>query len=305
MISKIVMCYYFQVQKHIRLKVGIPVLVLVSSLMGGVVYDAWKHANEAMANAPLNARPVIINEESHKDAAVVDKRLKNIIEKWAETNDGSAGIIVREIGGDNRFAGYREDAEFVTASTYKLFLSYVLLNEIQDGNLSLNTQTSIGKPLAECFESLLIYSEDLCAYPMGQLVGWDKVDALIKEQGFEHTSIDNYDQYGNFIGSKQTEPRDEAEFMYRLASGELLDEKWSAYLLDKLENQVWKERVPAGIPDGIKVASKPGWLEGYQNSAAIVYGPKTTYVIVVMTNNSSVEAIADVSKQVYDYLNPS
>lgn len=284
------------------------VILVASVLFAAVVVSASQTTKTVVTGSLLQTPPVTaktVEPESHNGVQIVDEQLTEIVEGWAERNDGTAGIIVREVGGENRTAEYREEIESVTASTYKLFLSHAVLSEVQKGSISLNTVTSAGKTLSECFDSLLIYSEDLCAYPMGQLIGgWDKVDDFIQKQGFEHTRINNYDQSGNFTGNKITQPRDEAEFMYRLANGKLLDKEGNDFLLDKLRNQVWKERVPAGIPDGVDVASKPGWLDGYQNSAAIVYGPKTTYVIVVMTNNSSVEAIAEVSAEVYDYLNP-
>ena len=43
----------------------------------------------------------MVEAEKHKDSPVVDEELTLIIEKWAESNDGSAGIEVREVGFGN------------------------------------------------------------------------------------------------------------------------------------------------------------------------------------------------------------
>ena len=58
----------------------------------------------------------------------------------------------------------------------------------------------------------------------------------------------------------------------------------------------------ADLPVGRIVADKPGWLSNVQNDAAVVYGPKSTYVLVIMTNGSTTQPLADLSKQIYDYL---
>jgi beta-lactamase class A len=69
-----------------------------------------------------------------------------------------------------------------------------------------------------------------------------------------------------------------------------------------MKSQVWRERIPAGVPSGIAVADKPGWLDNVENDAAIVYGPKSTYTLVIMTTGNSTQPLADLSKQIYDYL---
>ena len=93
--------------------------------------------------------------------------------------------------------------------------------------------------------------------------------------------------------------------MQRLHEGELLGQREGDYLIELLKAQQWRERIPAGIPEGIEVANKPGWLYGYENDTAIVYGEQATYVIAVMSNNSSPERLADLSATVYAYFHPA
>ncbi len=76
-----------------------------------------------------------------------------------------------------------------------------------------------------------------------------------------------------------------------------------------MESQKYRERIPGGVPGGVTVADKPGWLtvaegdgENVQNDAAIVYGPKSTYILVITTTGSTTQPLADLSRQVYDYL---
>jgi len=56
----------------------------------------------------------------------------------------------------------------------------------------------------------------------------------------------------------------------------------------------------AGIPSGIKadVADKVGFLDALLHDAAIVYSPKGTYVLIIMTNNASWGNIAELAKAI-------
>jgi beta-lactamase class A len=82
----------------------------------------------------------------------------------------------------------------------------------------------------------------------------------------------------------------------------LLNTSNTDLLLRLMKTQQWRERIPAGVPSGIAVADKPGWLNDVQNDAAIVYGPKSTYTLVIMTNGASTSPLADLSRQIYTYL---
>src|SRR3546814_16637339 len=91
--------------------------------------------------------------------------------------------------------------------------------------------------------------------------------------------------------------------MEQLHKGTLLNAANTAYLIDLMKNQVWRERIPAGVPTGVVVADKPGWLPGIETDMAIVYGTKRTYVITVLSSNAKSRNLADLSSLVYDSLN--
>ena len=74
-----------------------------------------------------------------------------------------------------------------------------------------------------------------------------------------------------------------------------------------LLGQTVRQKIPAGIPSGIKVANKTGETSSVQHDMAIVYGKKTDYVICVFSStgneNYSVTRIRNISRTVYNYLN--
>jgi len=72
-----------------------------------------------------------------------------------------------------------------------------------------------------------------------------------------------------------------------------------------LADQEFTEEIPAGLPDGVRVANKTGWITRIAHDAAIVYPEgRAPYVIVVLTrgfddHDVASAAIADVSAAVW------
>lgn len=228
--------------------------------------------------------------------------LINLITDWAENEPGEFGVSVLELNGERR-AEYNADERFVSASTYKLFFVYAALHQIENSVASLQSETSIGRTVEDCIESLLVYSWDICGWPIAQFVGIERLEVLLHDQGFTSTDLNNYDSDGNFVGDKYSTPADEALFMTKLYKGQLLNAEHTEYFIDLLKTQKWRERIPAGVPEGITVADKPGWLYEYENDAAIVYGKSSTYVLVIMSNNSSEDRLAELSSAIYNFMN--
>jgi beta-lactamase class A len=71
--------------------------------------------------------------------------------------------------------------------------------------------------------------------------------------------------------------------------------------------QEFNERIPAGLPPGVKVAHKTGDITAVAHDAAIVYPPnRSPYVLVVLTKGipdqkKSDRLIADLSRIIYEY----
>ena len=44
-------------------------------------------------------------------------------------------------------------------------------------------------------------------------------------------------------------------------------------MVEVMSRQEWRDKIPAGLPDGLLVANKTGGVSGTSNDAAIVYTP--------------------------------
>lgn len=94
--------------------------------------------------------------------------------------------------------------------------------------------------------------------------------------------------------------------MERIYRGKAVSRTYSAQMRDLLLQQERRWKIPAGLPYGVKCANKTGETDSYQHDAAIVYGKKTDYVIVIFSASSEyygTNGIKKISSMVYDYLN--
>lgn len=258
----------------------------------GTVSTIAKKVDKAVSKKPEPPKPKL------------DKTLEAKLSQWAASNDGNFGISVREVSGTMRYASYQANESFVPASTFKPFVAYTVLHNIEQGEYTLQASTYKGNTLQYCMERMILISDNDCAYQLERKAGFTAMDDFLHQQGFTDTNLNNYDANGRMLATdKHTTAADEAELMWRLQKGTLLNKEHSDYLIGLMKKQEWRERVPAGVPDGVEVADKPGWLTGIEADMAIVYGTKSTYIITVISTGSTKTSLANLSTLVYDYLN--
>jgi beta-lactamase class A len=261
---------------------------------GNAVGDIAKSVSKSVDKKPEPPKPTL------------DSALQAKLNTWAAAHDGDFGISVREINGKMRYGSYQADKSFVPASTFKPFVAYTILNTIQQGGYSLQATTYKGNTIQYCMERMILISDNDCAYQLERKAHFGEMDTFLQAQGFKNTTLNNYDSSGHLLTTdKHTTASDEAELLWRLHKGTLLNPANTDYLLGLMKKQQWRERIPAGVPDGVVVADKPGWLPGIEADMGIIYGTKSTYVITVISTGATKTTLADLSKVVYDYLNPT
>ena len=130
-------------------------------------------------------------------------------------------------------------------------------------------------------------------------VGANVITSWANSHGYTDTSARS-GYYQNFSSA-----RDTAWIVKDIYQGNL---RYSDRMLSLLKQQTRKTKIPAGIPSGIVTGNKTGELGGTENDTAIIYGPKQTYVLSIMStnlvSNSNAQAvIRNISSIVYNYLN--
>lgn len=237
--------------------------------------------------------PSVVYKSSYSPTS---EGLQALIQDFASSHRGSYYVVARELSGE-RAAYYNHHTSVVPASIFKVFLAYVALHKIEQGQLQFSTQTSAGS-VEHCIQQMIVISTDKCAIAIMDHIGRAEIDAVIHAAGFGGTSLNN--AAGEH---KHSTANDIANILTGLHSGSLLSRTNSDYLLGLMRQQIYRRGIPAGSA-GAPVADKVGVLYSWTHDAGIVYAPKSTYVLVVMTaNGGGYPAISELARSVYDLLN--
>lgn len=216
--------------------------------------------------------------------------LRALVEDVADEK-GDYAIAVQELGGRGWSASVNGDEEFTPASTYKLFVAYAVLTNIETGVWSWGGSIA-GTTVEDCFDAMILYSDNACAEAFGNTIGWKKIEAQMRNLGLKDTVLNS----GDFISTAN----DELIFMTKLGRGEILSQASRDKLIDVMKRQVYRDGIPAGVE--APVADKVGFLYGLLHDAALVYAPQGTFALVILTNNSSWSDIADAANRLYNIL---
>jgi beta-lactamase class A len=229
--------------------------------------------------------PIAYNRNYSKTQAGLQALLNDLV-----ASKGDYAISLRQLGGNGWNASTNGGKVYTPASTYKLFVAYALLKQIENGQRSWTDDATAGQNISQCFDNMIINSDNACAEWFGGVIGWKTITDMIHAVGLSNATSLNTPQ--GFVATAD----DEALFLTKLQTGQLLNPDSTSRLLSVMQRQVYRSGIPAGA--GATVADKVGFLNGLLHDAAIVYAPSGTYVLVIMTNGSSWGQIADATRQI-------
>lgn len=211
------------------------------------------------------------------------------------TGSENVKIAVSEIGGRGWSAKGRGDEQTVAASTYKLYVAYMLFKQVADGKLQWGSP-ALGTDVAGCFERMIVLSDNPCAEHFISLFDANAINAFIWANGISRSTT--------FISqdAAQTTASDLEKLLRGIETGSMIQGNDRAKLLDAMSRQKYRAGVPAGSRG--TVYDKVGFLWDYINDAAIVKHPKGTYTLVVLTKGASWGKVAEITRQIEQILYP-
>ncbi|CAL4859137.1 hypothetical protein MMM2322_00783 [Microbacterium sp. MM2322] len=221
----------------------------------------------------------------------------------------SYAVTVRQIGGLEVVSGLTGATRREPASMMKLFVTWAALTRVDKKQASLTTKLSSGLTVQECLRELIWMSDNYCHTDLVHWIGISNLNKQIAAAGYSQTS------YGRVLkgqdvlyGGNRTTSNDLSLLLYRLEKGQLLSKASTGVMLTLMHTQLFRSRIPNGIPASAYQASKPGslWVKGglLQADSAIVRGPKGTFVLTVIGDAGSSKAgIRDIARTVYTHVN--
>lgn len=232
-------------------------------------------------------------------AKASEQRLRKALDALLPALPGRYTVEARELDGARRLVRIGAAQHREPASVYKLFIAYGVFTRIDAGTLRLSDRVRSGLTVRASLRAMVEPSDNYAAQDLLAKVGKPWLNRLLHRNGYTGTTF----WYAGHR-TKTTTTADVARVLTRLARGQLASKASTSRFERLLETQVWREAIPPGLPDGVRQASKPGTLWTatgmVQTDSAIVWGPRSRYVLVVMgSNGATTRAITRISRVVY------
>ena len=219
-----------------------------------------------------------------------DAGLSALIKNFADDNPGTYGISLVELSGQRRRASHNDTRKFTTASTYKLYVAYATLRRVENGTFAWSDQVAGGRDLAKCFDDMIVLSDNPCAEALVKKIGYTPMHREVQALGLTNTSFIDAESYNTTAGDLST-------FMASLETGQLpISAENRSRFISALKRNVYRRGIPAGASGA--VANKVGFLDALLHDAAIVYAPSGTYVLTILTDGSSWDKIAELTREI-------
>ena len=274
----------------------------------------------------------------------IDSLKESIGRRVAQVKDAVAAVAFRDLEtGDTLYINAGDS--FHAASTMKVPVMIELYRRIDAGTLSLdqgiplvNQFASIvdGSPFAldpasdsdssaylrvgsnvpvrELVDRMITRSSNLATNALIELVGAARANATAHALGATHIrvlrGVEDTKAFQAGLNNTTT-ARDLAALMFAIENGTAASRASCDAMRNVLLRQEFNDEIPAGLPPGIRVAHKTGFITGVLHDAAIVYpAHRKPYVLVVLTRGIpdqpvARQLIADISRLVYEHAVPA
>lgn len=126
-----------------------------------------------------------------------------------------------------------------------------------------------------------------------KILGGEKIQVTIDRLGMRQTSF----------ADNLTSSEDIGLLFRKLYQERVVSDKGRDEILSFLTNTIWEDRIPAGIPKGIRVSHKIGTEVGIFSDAGIVFGQKPFILVLMSQNANEIEAkkaLPEIAKKIYE-----
>ena len=155
---------------------------------------------------------------------------------------------------------------------------------------------------------MITRSSNFATNTLIELVGAENVNRTMRSLGAQRIQVRRGVEDGKAFErglNNTTTARDMAVILRSIEIGAAASPAATRAMREILLAQEFNEKIPAGLPPGIRVAHKTGEITAHSHDAAIVYPPgKRPYILVVLTRgitdgSKASKLISDISALVY------
>ncbi len=256
-------------------------------------------------------------EDDEDDALVPVEALESEIMDILDRAEGVYGIYFRLLDAEGQAElGIRADQPFYAASCYKVALALDLYDRSEAGEIDLNEQMVYQEEHRKSGAGILKHEDPGDAYSLRHLASLSLVHS---DNAASHMLLDRlgrteFENYQLERGAEQVcmqdnvaSPRDVSLFLTdALDRSQEKPEPFSEILI-WLKEAYPRDRIPAGIPDDVPVASKTGTWPGTYNDAAVVLADDNPFLLIVMSEevpnyDEGMVTIAQIAEATYQWV---
>jgi beta-lactamase class A len=232
------------------------------------------------------------------------QKLESNINDVDHNLDGVLGVAILDLTSGQKFL-LHADQIFPQASSIKIAVLAELYRQAQTGKLKLSdlytVQSSDLVPdsdimggltpgvtritLRDLATMMVAVSDNSATNVLIDRVGMENVNALLDSHGLSHTRLRRkmMDLKAASEGRENiSTPGEMMALLENLYRGKVLDKEMTEDFFKVLSTHK-ASFIPRDLPEGLKIANKPGELEGVRNDSGVVFLDNRPYVICVMT----------------------
>jgi len=239
--------------------------------------------------------------------------------------DGVLGVAIEDLTSGQRFL-LRGNEVFPQASSIKIAVLAGLYRQAQSGKLNLNDLYTVQASdlvadssimggltpgitrvtLRDLATMMVAVSDNSATNVLIDRVGMENVNSLMNSLGLANTRLRRKMMDLKAAGEGReniSTPQDMMVLLEGLFRGKVLGKAMTDDFFKMLSTPK-SSFIPRDLPEGLKIANKPGELEGVRNDSGLVFLANRPYIICVMTTylrreRDGEEAIGKISAAAY------
>jgi beta-lactamase class A len=283
---------------------------IAASLILACLYLCAAVSASAQNSPPLTEKQQVLWEKLEKTILDVDHNL-----------DGVMGVAIVDLTDGHKYLLHANDL-FPQASSIKICILAALYRQAQQGKLKLTDLYTVNAAdlvqdsdimggltpgvtqitLRDLATMMVAVSDNSATNVLIDRVGMENVNTFLAAQGLHETKLLRKMMDLKAAGEGRenvSSPIEMATLLEALYRGQILNQEMTEDFFKVLSTHKdsW---IPRDLPDDLKIANKPGELEGVRNDSGVIFVDKRPYILCVMTTylhreRDGEEAISNIS----------
>jgi beta-lactamase class A len=292
----------------ISTKVVVRRTIAASLVLAGLLLVALASAQTSLP--PPAEKQTVLWMKLEKSILDIDRNL-----------DGVMGVAIVDLTDGHKYLLHANDV-YPQASSIKICVLAELYRQAQQGKLKLTELYTVNAAdlvqdsdimggltpgvtqitLRDLATMMVAVSDNSATNVLIDRVGMDNVNAFLAAQGLHDTKLRRkmMDLKAAAEGHENiSTPNEMLTLLKALYNGDILNKEMTADFFKVLSTHKdsW---IPRDLPDDLKIANKPGALEGVRNDSGVIFVDKRPYILCVMTTylrreREGEEAISNIS----------